>query len=67
MPFRDCPCIKDCPNRSAECRLTCEAWQDYEARRDETYKRAHPEYIMRQYEFDRLCRVLREKFRHKRR
>ena len=24
------PCERDCPNRSAECRKTCEPWQEYE-------------------------------------
>jgi hypothetical protein len=67
MPVRDCPCVKDCPNRSAECRLTCLAWQEYEKRRAATYAMPHPEYGVRQYEYDRLCRVLKEKFRHKRR
>lgn len=25
------PCVKECPNRTAECKLTCEKWKEYEA------------------------------------
>ena len=24
------PCGKECPDRSAECKLTCEKWKEYE-------------------------------------
>lgn len=33
------PCVKDCPNRSMECRLTCEAYAAYRAKKDEEYRR----------------------------
>ena len=33
------PCAKDCPNRSMECRLTCEAYKEYRAAKLEDYKR----------------------------
>ena len=36
-----CPCVPDCPNRKAECRVTCEAFRQYDAerlRRDERLK-----------------------------
>ena len=28
-----CPCVKDCPNRRAGCRKTCEAFISYEVKR----------------------------------
>lgn len=31
------PCKKDCPNRSAECHAHCEAWAEYEKKRNEQY------------------------------
>lgn len=35
------PCVKDCPNRSMECRLTCQAYKEYRAAKEEDYaKRA---------------------------
>lgn len=35
------PCAKDCPNRSMECRLTCEAYKEYRTAKDADYaKRA---------------------------
>lgn len=33
------PCAKDCPNRSMECRLTCEAYKDYRAAKEADYKK----------------------------
>lgn len=36
------PCVPECAGRSAECRLTCEAYKRYEAERMEWHK-AHNE------------------------
>ena len=33
------PCAQDCPNRSMECRLTCEAYKEYRAAKMEDYKK----------------------------
>lgn len=33
------PCVKDCPNRSMECRLTCEAYKEYRAAKEADYKK----------------------------
>lgn len=33
------PCVKDCPNRSMECRLTCEAYKDYRVAKEADYKK----------------------------
>lgn len=33
------PCKRDCPNRSGECRRTCDAWKAYEAERAADYER----------------------------
>lgn len=63
--MKKCPCEANCPNRSAECRLTCEAWKEYEAERNKVYQAAHPKRIMKQYEFDRWNRIMKEKSRHK--
>lgn len=30
---RGCPCVAECPNRSAYCRATCEPFLAYEAKR----------------------------------
>lgn len=32
------PCPKYCPSRSAECKTTCEKWQEYEPLRNAFYK-----------------------------
>ena len=32
------PCSKDCPERTAECKKTCEKWKPYEAQKREDYK-----------------------------
>nr|DAP48210.1 MAG TPA: hypothetical protein [Caudoviricetes sp.] len=32
------PCAKDCPDRSAECRLTCPKWAEYTAERAKDYE-----------------------------
>lgn len=32
-----CPCTQDCKRRSAECRLSCEDWKIYEAKKREEY------------------------------
>lgn len=35
-----CPCTKDCPDRTAECRKTCShGWSEYEAGRMREYDR----------------------------
>ena len=34
-----CPCVKNCPNRSAECAKSCAAWKKYEADRADFYKK----------------------------
>lgn len=36
---KNCPCKKDCENRSAECRKTRSAWADYEQLKAEEYAR----------------------------
>lgn len=33
------PCAKDCPDRSAECRLTCTKWAEYTTERDKDYEK----------------------------
>lgn len=33
------PCAKDCPDRSAECRLTCTKWAEYTAEREKVYQK----------------------------
>ena len=33
------PCVKDCPDRSAECHAHCEKYLEYEKARNEKYKR----------------------------
>lgn len=33
------PCAKDCPDRSAECRLTCTKWAEYTAEREKDYEK----------------------------
>lgn len=30
-------CPRDCPNRSAECRLSCPIWKDFEAEKQAEY------------------------------
>lgn len=32
------PCSKECPERTVECKRTCEAWKQYEAEKMEDYK-----------------------------
>ena len=32
------PCLKNCPERSAECHTVCEKWKRYELLRAEFYK-----------------------------
>lgn len=41
MTKRDHPCAKDCPDRSAECRLTCTAWKEYVEKRNIDYDEEH--------------------------
>lgn len=31
------PCRQDCPDRSMECRLTCEKWKAFEAYKKKVY------------------------------
>ena len=31
-------CPRDCPNRSAECRLTCHEWKTFEAQKQAEYE-----------------------------
>lgn len=33
------PCAKDCPNRSMECRLTCQPYKEYRAAKEADYAR----------------------------
>lgn len=32
-----CPCTKECPSRTPECRKTCEAYREYEEYKREDY------------------------------
>lgn len=38
-----CPCQLECDRRSAECRLSCEDWKIYEAKKREEYARRDKE------------------------
>ena len=38
-----CPCVIDCPDRTAECRKTCEKWKTYEAWKFQDYARREEE------------------------
>lgn len=40
------PCVKDCPERSATCRLTCERGQAYFAQQHEVYEERQKTKIM---------------------
>ena len=45
------PCDKHCPNRTGECKLTCEKWARYEAEY-KTYDREHREELEKEQQ---LC------------
>lgn len=32
------PCVKDCPERSAECKLICQRWKGYEKEKFKQYE-----------------------------
>lgn len=33
-----CPCVVECPDRTAECKIKCEKWKKYEAEYLEEYR-----------------------------
>lgn len=56
-------CQKDCPNRTAECRLTCEAYKAYEAQKQEEYRKkpvtamSYPDKVARLRNYKKNCRA----------
>ena len=42
---RDHPCAKDCPMRSPDCRVDCDAWKAYEAKRNADYIKEHRQRV----------------------
>ena len=54
-----CPCSKECPSRSVECRKTCRPWIEYEADRRKEYERRR----IKNDEAD--ARIKMERQRHK--
>ena len=57
MVRREHPCKQDCPNRSAECRLTCPDWEKYTAERDADYKKPRIVASYNNYVIERLMRI----------
>lgn len=55
------PCSKDCPFRSAECRLNCPEWLEYVKQRNDEYKTRQRERDMqrnyREYVSDAIVRM----------
>ena len=66
MVSREHPCQPDCPARSADCRLTCEAWHEYEQKRNADYAKHDPEQDYAQYRIGILNRIRRKLARHRR-
>lgn len=42
------PCGKYCEKRTAECKLSCEDWAEYEAWKFERYRQREKEYKLQQ-------------------
>ena len=38
------PCTRDCPDRAAECKKTCEAWIEYETIKKADYAKRQAKY-----------------------
>jgi hypothetical protein len=57
------PCGKQCPNRSAECKLTCKDWKEYEvihrAEIEEREKLYKQEYEITSYKRERIEKTKR--------
>lgn len=56
-------CQKDCPNRSVECRLTCEAYKAYAEKKREEYRArqiaatSYPDKLDMTRQYKKKCRV----------
>lgn len=65
--IKDHPCRRDCPRRTAECKLTCEKFIEYEKKHMEEYER-RGEIIRRQmdlsdWEFDKIQKARKKRRR----
>lgn len=63
---RNHPCRKDCPDRSAECRLKCPAWLAYVRERDEQYAKPNYDLQFAQYVSSIRLRIVKALNRRKR-
>ena len=61
-----CPCVKNCPNRSAECAKTCSAWKKYEVERADFYEK-RTKYIDSCTFNHGMSRVVRKMYRDRQR
>lgn len=61
-----CPCVKNCPNRSAQCAKTCSAWKKYEADRADFYEK-RTKYIDSCTFNHGMSRVVRKMYRDRQR
>lgn len=66
MVSREHPCKPDCPARSATCRTTCQAWREYEQKRNADYAKRDPEADYTQYCIGIMERARRKAERHRR-
>ena len=46
------PCLKDCPDRTAECKRDCPRWAKYEAAKQEEYKERLIDSMISETEFN---------------
>ena len=49
------PCLRDCPDRWAECHATCEKWLEYEAERNKQYEE-RAEIVRQAYEVNKIIK-----------
>lgn len=60
-------CARNCPNRSAECKKTCEKWQEYEKRhfeeREQRVKKSEAEASYSYYIKEKKERLLKGRIR----
>ncbi len=57
---KDCPCVKDCPERSPTCHSTCEGYKAYRARKDAECEARTKTFNMDSYSTAGSKRIQRE-------
>lgn len=60
------PCARDCPDRSADCAVTCEKWKKYVVERNAEYKERQKQRELDEVAFASKVKVIRKNFSRRR-